>query len=86
VLGNLFRYRSATKTKRNLMVFLRPRILRDAASEASVSNEKYDYMRVQQLEERSARENMLRKEDHPLSAPLALPATPPPPREEPPKH
>lgn len=49
VIGNLFRYRSNKNEKRDLMVFLRPQILRDAATEAAVSSEKYNYMRTEQL-------------------------------------
>jgi general secretion pathway protein D len=51
-LGNLFRYRTNDRTKSDLMVFLHPRILRDAATEASVSSEKYNYMRTEQLQHR----------------------------------
>jgi general secretion pathway protein D len=53
VVGNLFRYRSNTRTKRDLMIFLRPTILRDAVTEYSVSNEKYNYMRARELEART---------------------------------
>ncbi|MBN8483118.1 MAG: type II secretion system secretin GspD [Xanthomonadales bacterium] len=49
IIGNLFRYRSNKNEKRDLMVFLRPQILRDAATEAAVSSEKYNYMRTEQL-------------------------------------
>ncbi|MCW5568094.1 MAG: type II secretion system secretin GspD [Dokdonella sp.] len=49
LIGNLFRYRSNKNEKRDLMVFLRPQILRDAATEAAVSSEKYNYMRTEQL-------------------------------------
>jgi len=52
LLGNLFRYRTNNRTKSDLMVFLHPRILRDAATEASVSSEKYNYMRTEQLQHR----------------------------------
>ena len=52
LLGNLFRYRTNDRTKSDLMVFLHPRILRDAATEASVSSEKYNYMRTEQIEHR----------------------------------
>jgi hypothetical protein len=38
------------------MVFLRPIILRDAATEAAVSNEKYNFLRAQQLKMRENRE------------------------------
>ncbi len=52
VVGNLFRYRSNVRTKRDLMIFLRPTILRDAVTEHSVSSEKYNYMRTRELEAR----------------------------------
>ncbi len=52
LLGNLFRYRTNNRTKSDLMVFLHPRILRDAATEASVSSEKYNFMRTEQLQHR----------------------------------
>ena len=50
VLGNLFRTRSNSRTKSSLMVFLHPKILRDAATEAAVSSEKYNYIRTEQLQ------------------------------------
>jgi len=52
LLGNLFRYRTNNRTKSDLMVFLHPRILRDSATEASVSSEKYNFMRTEQLQHR----------------------------------
>ncbi len=54
LVGNLFRYRSNSNAKTDLMVFLHPRILRDAATEAAVSSEKYNYMRTEQLQMRQA--------------------------------
>jgi len=51
-VGALFRSNSTTKVKRNLMVFLRPIILRDAATYSRVSGNKYNYFRAQQLEMR----------------------------------
>ena len=50
ILGNLFRYRSNKNEKRDLMIFLRPQILRDKGSESAVSSEKYNYMRTEQLQ------------------------------------
>jgi len=49
-LGALFRHTSTKRGKRNLMVFLRPVILRDQAMNAQVSLDKYDLIRGQQLE------------------------------------
>lgn len=48
-IGQLFRSESKTRTKTNLMVFLRPVIVRDKATSAAISNERYDYLREQQL-------------------------------------
>ncbi|VAW53687.1 General secretion pathway protein D [hydrothermal vent metagenome] len=45
LIGFLFRTQSTTKTKANLMVFLRPTILRDSKDAAFVTNEKYTYLR-----------------------------------------
>ncbi len=45
LIGFLFRSESTTKTKANLMVFLRPSILRDHRDASFVTNEKYNYLR-----------------------------------------
>lgn len=45
IIGFLFRSKSTSKTKANLMVFLRPSILRDHRDAAFVTNEKYNYLR-----------------------------------------
>ena len=45
VIGFLFRSQNTTKTKANLMVFLRPSILRDDKDAAFVTNEKYSFIR-----------------------------------------
>jgi general secretion pathway protein D len=58
VIGNLFRYRSNQITKRDLMIFLHPKILRDAATEQAVSSEKYNYIRTEQMQMRQNRENL----------------------------
>jgi general secretion pathway protein D len=66
LLGNLFRYRSNSNQKRDLMVFLHPRILRDAATEASVSSEKYNYMRTEQLQMKQDRALITPRAERPL--------------------
>ena len=48
-LGRLFRYDTANVEKRNLMVFLRPIIVRDAALAQRLSQAKYSQIREQQL-------------------------------------
>ena len=48
LIGLLFKTRSDTSTKNNLMIFLRPKILRDAAQAAFETDLKYNYMQDQQ--------------------------------------
>lgn len=49
VLGAAFRNRSTTVVKRNLMVFIRPKIIRDGTDAAIETNRKYNYIRDLQL-------------------------------------
>ena len=49
LIGALFRATSESREKTNLMLFIRPTILRDSAQAESVTNVKYDYLRRQQL-------------------------------------
>jgi general secretion pathway protein D len=48
VLGNLFKSRQQTQTKRTLFVFLRPTILRDRASVVAAAKVKYERLRAQE--------------------------------------
>jgi general secretion pathway protein D len=45
-IGRLFRSTKETRIKRNLMVFLRPTVIRDAAGMAALSGKKYSDIRV----------------------------------------
>jgi general secretion pathway protein D len=47
LLGVLFRYKDGTTKKTNLMVFLRPQILRSPTDNYRVSQDRYDYLRTQ---------------------------------------
>lgn len=49
VLGALFRSTSSSKRKRNLMIFIKPTIMRDDGLLSEVSQRKYNYVRAQQL-------------------------------------
>jgi general secretion pathway protein D len=49
ILGNLFKSTSTTVSKRNLMVFIRPTIIRDGVTMNEISHKKYQYIRAQQL-------------------------------------
>lgn len=57
ILGNLFQSSSESKVKRNLMVFIRPRIMTDAESSEIISSEKYNYIKAEQI--MSGKENLL---------------------------
>ncbi|MGH8488908.1 MAG: type II secretion system secretin GspD [Gammaproteobacteria bacterium] len=50
VLGQLFRNTRSDAIKTNLMVFLRPRIIRDAHTAAGFTADKYNYIRDQQID------------------------------------
>ena len=52
VLGRLFRSDSVTVTKTNLLVFIRPTIIRDDEDLAGATAEKYRFIRDEQLERR----------------------------------
>jgi general secretion pathway protein D len=53
LLGALFRSQGSQKIKRNLMIFLHPIIIRDAETERSISQDKYQTM--QQIQQQSLR-------------------------------
>jgi len=46
VVGQLFRYDSRKRVKTNLLVFLRPIVVRDGADAHSVTADRYDYIRA----------------------------------------
>jgi general secretion pathway protein D len=50
VLGNLFRARSRSRKKTNLVVFLRPYVMRDEAAANQRSLDRYDFIRARQKE------------------------------------
>ena len=49
VIGNLFRSRGRSRARTNLMIFIRPTILRTAADTQAITARRYDYVRDQQL-------------------------------------
>ncbi len=65
-LGRLFRYDTASVEKRNLMVFLRPVIVRDTAVAESLTHAKYSYIRDQQLKEQGRNDSLLPRRDMPV--------------------
>ena len=49
VLGKLFQSSSESTVRKNLMVFLRPKILVDSESVSQISTEKYNFIKAEQL-------------------------------------
>jgi len=65
-LGALFRSKTADVTKTNLMVFIHPVILRDAAVTQSYTNSKYNYIRALQMQQDEDGVNMIPGKQHPV--------------------
>ncbi|MBC5765020.1 type II secretion system secretin GspD [Ramlibacter albus] len=77
LLGNLFRSESKTRKKTNLMVFLRPVVLRDAAQTDELSLDRYELMRGKQDAAQPAATGNLRLDEGPLLPPVTRPRTAP---------
>ncbi|EKE85220.1 type II secretion system secretin GspD [Idiomarina xiamenensis] len=66
LLGHLFKSTSSTRQKRNLMVFIRPTILRNGKALSDISQRKYNYMRAVQLDRRSRGVSLMPNTDTPV--------------------
>ncbi len=66
LLGNLFKYRKTSSVKRNLMLFIRPRILRSDEDQFNISAEKYNFLRAEQIRARSGATGLTPPEELPL--------------------
>jgi len=81
LLGNLFKVRSTRLQKTNLMVFIRPRVIRNAEQAAMETNAKYNFMRGLQQERNDGRVKLIpgaRQPTLPLLEGPAAPAQPVP--------
>lgn len=65
-IGRLFRNNTTTKNKTNLMIFLRPIIVREGRQLIGATGEKYRYIRDEQLNTRDRGTDFLNKRDLPL--------------------
>lgn len=74
LIGNLFKYRKNTRKKTNLLIFLRPTVIRNADQSNSISLDRYDYLRTQYLKglDKEIENSMLKLDKNKFS-----PATPP---------
>ncbi len=69
-VGGLFRSESRTKNRTNLMVFLRPVVLRDATSTDKLTLDRYDVIRAQQKDAQPLPNPMLPLKDSPVLPPM----------------
>lgn len=79
ILGALFRSRSTDKVKTNLMVFIRPKILRDGTQMAYETDAKYNYIRDLQHQGRGGNVAIMPGEERPMLPPLVPNQKPPAP-------
>ncbi|WP_234265297.1 type II secretion system secretin GspD [Hydrogenophaga sp. NFH-34] len=77
LLGNLFRSETRSRKKTNLMVFLRPVVLRDARATNSFSLDRYELMRATQQSAQPAPSGALKVNEAPVM-PSNAPAAPAP--------
>ncbi len=70
MLGALFRHRSVVKVKTNLMVFIRPTILRDGTQAALATHAKYNYVRDVQMSGGSSNVRQMHGAKRPVIPPL----------------
>ena len=82
-LGGLFRSESRTRKRTNLMVFLRPVVLRDADTAAKLSVDRYDIIRARQKDTQPAQNVLLPINEAPI-IPERAPAAPSVPLDPPP--
>jgi general secretion pathway protein D len=82
LIGNLFKSRSGSRQKKNLVVFIRPRIMRDADATESTSEAAYNEMRRSQQTLNGGHITLLPGQRQPavpaIPSGIALPPPPPP--------
>jgi general secretion pathway protein D len=71
VMGNLFRNSSRERRKSVMLVFLRPVVIRDAAAASSLSLDRYEAIRAQQMAEQPTQKALM-----PINTSPVLPALP----------
>ncbi len=74
VLGNLFRYDKRQRVKTNLMVFLRPYVIRDANASRGLTLDRYNFMRLQQGRARPMAHGLLPDTGAPVLPPADVPS------------
>jgi general secretion pathway protein D len=70
IIGNLFQYKKRSHVKTNLMVFLRPTIIRSNEQSVNLAGDRYDYIRNAEIAGQPERTTVLPNMDAPLLPPL----------------
>lgn len=83
ILGELFKYRERRKKKTNLMIFLRPVIVRDVKDSQGFTGERYEYIRSEQRRSRMDWAVPLPRYPSPILPPLVQPPPKAPPETAP---
>ncbi|GIU41863.1 type II secretion system secretin GspD [Shewanella algidipiscicola] len=66
IIGHLFKSSSSGKKKKNLMVFIKPTIIRDGITMEGIAGRKYNYFRALQLEQQERGVNLMPNTDVPV--------------------
>jgi general secretion pathway protein D len=82
LLGWFFRYQKNIKSKKDLMVFIHPRIMRTNGQSSALASEKYNYMRALQLNIREDGLRLMANDSSPLLPEMEEFLLLPPPFEE----
>ena len=79
LLGGLFRYKTRSHSKTNLMIFLRPTLVRDSQRADAFTGERYDYILGEQEKAKPAHDAILPDMESPTLPPKTAPASRPAP-------
>jgi general secretion pathway protein D len=74
IIGGLFKSEARSRKKTNLMVFLRPVVLRDARAASNLSLDRYELMRAVQKDAQPASSSVLQINESPVMPPQSPPA------------
>ncbi len=66
LIGGLFKYRTRSRVKTNLMVFLRPTVIRNNEQSISLATDRYDYIRNAELNAQPSQNDLLPNAGSPM--------------------
>lgn len=70
LIGGLFKYRTRSRVKTNLMVFLRPTVIRNNEQSVSLATDRYDYIRNAEINSQPTQSDLLPNVSTPALPPL----------------